>query len=177
MLHFSQAAFSPCAKGHLHLQKKMQIAWRRQVIKNSVLELHIDYTTCNQELTLSKLSLHFHCAIYSPQSETRLSLLYKPEETPNPLQWKQRGRFLNKGAFPREPLCEISDLLISSELVLLLRNGVQVHKMRSSFNTFTTPQKSLHSWRNTSPYTSQQAPDYKFHTTILTFILAQCKQH
>lgn len=131
MLHFSQAAFSPCAKGHLHLQEKMQIAGRRQVIKNSVLELHTEhlYTTCNQELTLSKLSLHLHCAIYSPQSETRLSLLYKQEETPNPLQWGQRGRFLSKGAFISEPLCAISDLLISSELVLLLMNGVQVHKM------------------------------------------------
>lgn len=55
------------------------------------------------------------------------------------------GRFLNKGPFTREPLCEISDLLVSSELVLLLMNSVQVHEMQSSSNTFTIPHKSLHS--------------------------------
>lgn len=54
-------------------------------------------------------------------------------------------RFWNKRAFTREPLYEISDLLISSELVLLLMNDVQDHEMQSFFNTFTTLHQSLHS--------------------------------
>lgn len=61
------------------------------------------------------------------------------------LQWGQRGRFLSKGAFTREPLYGISDLLISSDLVLLLMNGIQVHEVQSSFNIFTTPCTSLRS--------------------------------
>lgn len=80
----------------------MQKAWRRQMIKNSTLELQTEhlYTTWNQELTLSKLSLHLHCGIYSPQSEKRLSLPYKQEKTPNPLHWGQREGSWIKGLLP-----------------------------------------------------------------------------
>lgn len=77
----------------------MQIAWRKQVIKNSVLELQIEhfYATCNQELTLSKLGLYFHCPIYSPQSDTRQCPPYKQEKTLNPLQ--REGSWV-KGLLP-----------------------------------------------------------------------------
>lgn len=49
---------------------------------------------------LQNLRLHFHCATYSPQSETRLFLPYKQEKTPNPLQQGQREGSWIKGLSP-----------------------------------------------------------------------------
>lgn len=49
---------------------------------------------------LQNLSLHFHCATYNPQTETRLSLPYKQEKTSNPLQQGQRKGSWIKGVLP-----------------------------------------------------------------------------
>jgi len=53
----------------------MQIACTKLGYKESIPKLHIEhaYTTCNQELTLSELSLHFCHTTYSCQSAMRKS--------------------------------------------------------------------------------------------------------
>lgn len=156
MLYFSQAAFSPCAKGHLHLQKKMQVAWRRQVIKDSVLDSKQSTSTLLTTMSWPSPKFKSPFPLCYLQSSIRDKTVPSLQTGKNiqPTATGTEERFLNKGGFSREPLCEISDLLIS-ELILPLMNGVQVHEMQSSFNTFTTPHKSLHSWRNRNPYTSQ----------------------
>lgn len=116
------------------------------MIKDSVLELQTEhlYTTCNQELTLSKIKVSISIVVLTVLRENTIPSL-QPGKNTQPTATGTEGRFSSKRAFTTEPLCEISDLLISSELVLPLMNGLQVHEMKSSFNTFTTPHKSLHS--------------------------------
>lgn len=92
---------------------------------------------------LQNLSLFPLCYLQSSIRDKTAPSLQTGKNT-QPTATGTEGRFLSKGAFTREPLCEISDLLIS-ELVLPLMNGVQVHEMQSSFNAFTPPHKSLHS--------------------------------
>lgn len=90
--------------------------------KNSVLELQIDhlYTTCNQELIISKIKFPFPlCYLQSSIRDKTVPSLQTGKNT-QPTAMETEGRFLTKGAFTRETLCEICDLLISSELVLLL---------------------------------------------------------
>lgn len=70
----------------------MQTAWRRQVIKTSVLELQIEhlYSTCHRQLTLSKIRPPFPLCYLQSSIRVKVPLSYKKEETPNSLQWGQR---------------------------------------------------------------------------------------